>query len=64
MSNNNLSSNKTDVFDKEYCESLNRLYNDNIGLSEIKWFFNRAYDWAYETEYLSHDVVLLGTAVP
>ena len=64
MSNNNLSSNKTDVFDKEYCESLNRLYNDNIDLSEIKWFFNRAYDWAYETETLSHDVVLLGTAIP
>ena len=64
MSNNNISSNKTDSFDKEYCESLNRLYNDNIELSEIKWFFNRAYDWAYETEALSPEVVLLGTAVP
>lgn len=63
MSNNN-SSSKTDSFDKEYCESLNRLYNDNIGISEIKWFFNRAYDWAYETENLSPEVVLLGTAVP
>lgn len=63
MSNNN-SSSKTDSFDKEYCESLNRLYDDNIGISEIKWFFNRAYDWAYETENLSPEVVLLGTAVP
>lgn len=63
MSNNN-SSSKTDVFDKEYCESLNRLYNDNIGISEIKWFFNRAYDWAYEMEHLSPEVVLLGAAVP
>ena len=61
---NNISSNKTDSFDKEYCESLNRLYNDNTGLSEIKWFFNRVYDWAYETDGLSPDVVILGTAVP
>lgn len=61
---NNISSNKTDSFDKEYCESLNRLYNDNIELTEIRWFLNRAYDWAYETERLSPDVVLLGTAVP
>lgn len=61
---NNISSNKTDNFDKEYCESLNRLYNDNTGLTEIRWFFNRAYDWAYETEGLSPDVVMLGTAVP
>ena len=64
MSNKNLSSNKSDNFDKEYCESLNRLYNDNINLSELKWFFNRAYDWAYETYSLSPDVVLLGTAIP
>ena len=64
MRNNNMSSNKTDSFDKEYCESLNRLYNDNIKLSEIRWFFNRAYDWAYETESMSHDVVLLGTSIP
>ena len=63
MSNNN-SSSKTDSFDKEYCESLNRLYNENIELTEIRWFFNRAYDWAYETEGLSPDVVLIGTAVP
>ena len=61
---NNISSNKTDIFDKEYCESLNSLYNDNAELTEIRWFFNKTYDWAYETENLSPDVVLLGTAIP
>ncbi len=64
MEKKNIVSDKTDSFDKEYCESLNKLYNDNIELSEIKWFFNRAYDWAYETEYQTPEVVLLGTAVP
>lgn len=59
-----ISSNKTDSFDKEYCESLNRLYNDNTGLTELRWFFNQAYNWAYETENMLHEVVLLGTAVP
>ena len=63
MSNNN-SSSKTDSFDKEYCESLNRLYNENTDLMEIRWFLNKAYDWAYETEGFSPDVVMLGTAVP
>ncbi len=64
MKHQHLSSHQTDSFDKEYCESLNRLYNDNIRLSEIRWFFNRAYDWAYDTEAPSPEVVLLGTAIP
>ena len=61
---NNISSSKADSFDKEYCESLNRLYNDNVRLSSVRWFLNRAYDWAYETEALSPEVVVLGTSVP
>ncbi len=64
MRHQNVSSNKTDSFDKEYCESLNRLYNDHIRLSEIRWFCSRAYDWAYEPDTQAHKVVLLGTAIP
>ncbi len=64
MSKNNFSSAKADNFDKEYCKSLNKLCNDNIVLSELKWFFNRAYDWAYESDKLNPDVVLVGTAIP
>ena len=61
---NNISSAKSDSFDKEYCESLNKLYNDNIMLHEIKWFLNTAYDWAYENEGAAPEVVLLGASIP
>ena len=61
---NNISSAKSDSFDKEYCESLNKLYNDNIMLHEIKWFLTTAYDWAYENEGAAPEVVLLGASIP
>ncbi len=64
MRNDAILAAKTDSFDKEYCESLDRLSNDNNRLSEMKWFFSRAYDWAYETENTKPPVVLLSTAIP
>lgn len=62
MKDKNFSSHKTTMFDKEYSDTLNRLYNDNLYLNHFKWFLDTAYDWAYSTT--KPDVVILGTAIP
>lgn len=53
---------KQDSFDKEYNDSLNKLYSENSGLRGFKWFLDTAYSWAYRPD--KHDAVILGTAVP
>ena len=55
--------NKNNIFDKEYMDSLNRLYNDNSKLTGFKWFLDTAYSWAYKKNS-APDVVVLGTAIP
>lgn len=55
--------NKTNTFDKEYMDSLNRLYNDNSKLTGFKWFPDTAYSWAYQKNS-TPNVVILGTAIP
>ena len=55
--------NKNNTFNKEYLDSLNRLYNDNSKLTGFKWFLDTAYSWAYKKN-VSPDVVVLGTAIP
>ncbi len=62
MKDKNFSSHKTTMFDKEYSDTLNRLYSDNLHLNHFKWFLDTAYDWAYSPQ--KPDVVILGTAVP
>ena len=62
MKDKNFSSRKTESFDKEYSDTLNRLYNYNHHLTEFKWFLDTAYHWAYNM--VKPDVVLLGTAIP
>ncbi len=49
-------------FDKEYNDSLNKLYKYNSKLDGFKWFLDTAYRWAYG--HSEHNVVILGTAVP
>ena len=56
-------SDKNNTFDKEYPDSLNRLYHDNSKLTGLKWFLDTAYSWAYQKN-LTPNVVILGTAVP
>ena len=53
---------KLDSFDKEYNDSLNKLYGDNTELRGLKWFLDTAHRWAYRPD--EHDVVILGAAVP
>ncbi len=53
---------KQDSFDKEYNDSLNKLYRENAGLTGFRWFLDTAHRWAYSRD--EHDVVILGTAVP
>ena len=53
---------KQDSFDKEYNDSLNKLYRENAGLTGFKWFLDTAHRWAYSRD--ENDVVILGTAVP
>ena len=53
---------KLDSFDKEYNDSLNKLYGDNTELRGLKWFLDTAHRWAYSRD--ENDVVILGTAVP
>ena len=55
--------NKTNTFDKEYMDSLNRLYNDNSKLTGFKWFLDTAYSWTYQKNSVPN-VVILGTAIP
>ena len=43
---------KTDIFDKEYSDSLNRLYKENSKLTSFKWFLDTAYNWAYKKDKL------------
>lgn len=62
MKDKNFSSHKTTMFDKEYSDTLNRLYNDNLHFNHFKWFLDTAYDWAYSQK--RPDVVLLGTEIP
>ena len=54
--------NKTDIFDKEYSDSLNRLYKENLKLTSFKWFLDTAYNWAYQKR--SPEVVMLGNSIP
>ena len=54
---------ENNIFDKEYTDSLNRLYNDNSKLTGFKWFLDTAYSWAYQKNS-TPNVVILGTAVP
>lgn len=53
---------KQDSFDKEYNDSLNKLYRENAELTGFKWFLDTAYRWAYCPD--EHDVVILGASVP
>ena len=53
---------RQDSFDKEYTDSLNKLYRENSGLTGFKWFLDTAHRWAYRP--VEHDVVILGAAVP
>ncbi len=54
---------ENNIFDKEYTDSLNRLYNNNSKLTGFKWFPDTAYIWAYNKNS-TPNVVILGTAVP
>ena len=56
-------SHKTSTFDKEYLDSLNRLYNENSKLMGLKWFLDNAHHWAYK-KISAPKVVILGTAFP
>lgn len=53
---------KQNGFEKEYTDCLNKLYSDNSGLINFKWFLDTAYKWAYRPD--EHDVVILGASVP
>ena len=53
---------RQDSFDKEYTDSLNKLYRENSELAGFKWFLDTAHRWAYRP--VEHDVVILGAAVP
>lgn len=64
MENKNVYSDKTNAFDKEYFDSLNRLYHDNSGLTGLKWFLDTAYHWAYKKRNSASNVVMLGTSIP
>ena len=54
---------ENNIFNKEYTDSLNRLYNDNSKLTGFKWFLDTAYRWAYQ-KTPAPNVVILGTAIP
>ncbi len=62
MDNRNLQ--KTDIFDKEYSDSLNRLYKENSKLTSFKWFLDTAYNWAYKKDHSVQQVVMLGNSIP
>ena len=53
---------ENNIFDKEYTDSLNRLYNDNSKLTGFKWFPDTAYNWTKKNS--TPNVVILGTAIP
>ena len=53
---------ENNIFDKEYTDSLNRLYNDNSKLTGFKWFPDTAYSWTKKNS--TPNVVILGTAIP
>lgn len=53
---------KQNSFDKEYGDSLNKLYGENARLTGFKWFLDTAYRWAYEPS--ANKVMILGAAVP
>ena len=66
MKDNNITSTQNEAFEKEYCDTLNRLGNDNRMLKGLRWFLDTAYNRAYNnTECTdSKSVVILGTSVP
>ena len=66
MKNNNCSINKKDAFEKEYCDSLNKLYSENKELEGVRWFLDIVCNWGKNQIHseVSKKVVLLGTSIP
>lgn len=53
-------------YQSEYIDTLNRLFDENEHLAELKYFFDTAYFWSNEKARRSHkpEVVILGTGIP
>lgn len=57
---------KAVTYQSEYIDTLNRLFDENEHLAELKYFFDTAYFWSNEKARRSHkpEVVILGTGIP
>lgn len=57
---------KAETYQSEYIDTLNRLFDENEHLAELKYFFDTAYFWSNEKARRSHkpEVVILGTGIP
>ncbi len=58
--------NQSNAYRKEYYDTLNRLWQDNSGLKELKYFLDTMYQWCSEEQRknTAPKVVILGTSVP
>lgn len=57
---------ENDTFKKEFCDTLNKLYQENAGLSALKYFLDVSYRWANINSETGNKpkVVMLTAAVP
>ena len=57
---------QANAYKKEYFDTINRLWHDNAGLTELKYFLDTMYQWCSEEQRknAAPKVVILGTSVP